>query len=792
MNTRRLLSLFTICSFVALGCNKQNGPVVPPDEAAAQPQPEPAPQPEQDTAPEPSDLETVIRSTVLVATKWGHGTGVFVDESGLVLTNYHVVASGKNEEYGIDATVTLAELGEDGSVTPGEHFSAVAYKVDEDHDLALLKVDNPDGRKFPTVHVAVGDPKPGSKVSSIGNAGVGFGWAVKQCAINAIGTMESFASVIFQEQREDPMAEEVRKQVAEQAKKQGKQIQTDCNVLPGDSGGPLVDVENNHLVGLNVAIRSATSGWATLGSVAFHIHVGEIRNFLSDTPDKPKLFVPDPWEVAGTYGRFGDTSQDGEIDTLRYEGQCGDMLRCVVTFTDIDQSSYRKTKGALPSPTDVKTDRSFDAELAVVEMGRYPRKKTASMMPVSDRMVFVDTNRKNKGFDRMLVRDGETGKTRGYKLVDGVAERDTSLDGTPLGEVSALFPKKGSKRRGPIIEAAVAEEQLEPRNPGRARAVEADARDVDGDGKLDTVRAKTRLDTRLIVDLEQKRFERSLKKIEKKLDAGKFKEGTTAEGRLDWLVRKRLRRGRLKGNFLAVIGTPARVFYDTNSDGKYDLELQGESLYAGVAVQAHTLEPDGKRTPANEHLGRRLLRPGLIESSEQAGRLQKIITEELPGYPVADLEDGASSFPMPQFDRAATAQEVPNSQRSLMAVLQSGGLSILADLDGNTFRGKSAKLTNLEAVQKGKFDAELVLHYVRGLSWAFYDRDDNGSFDLILVSDPSAPQDAGSAFELSRSGKLTRRPDLEGKPMLQEDLFKKKKIQKGFATARDRLRSVAM
>ena len=306
------------------------------------------------------------------------------------------------------------------------------------------------------------------------------------------------------------------------------------------------------------------------------------------------------------------------------------------------------------------------------------------------------------------------------------------------------------------------------------------------------MRAKTRLDTRLIVDLEQKRFERRLEKIEKKLDAGKFKEGTTAEGRLAWLVRNHLRRGRLKGNFLAEIGTPARVFYDTDSDGKYDLELQGESLYTGVAVQAHTLGPGGKRTQANQHLGRRLLRPGLIKNAEQAGRLQKIIAEELPGYPVADLEDGSSPFPMPQFDKAVTAQEVPNSQRSLIAVLQGRGLSIFADLDSNTFKGKSAKLTNLEAVQEGKFDAEFVLHYVRGLSWAFYDRDDNGTFDLILVSDPSAPQNAGSAFEVSRSGKLTRKPDLEGKPMLREELFKKKKVQKGFATARDRLRSVAM
>ena len=164
----RLLSLLTATALVPFGCNKQPAETTQPQEVAKAPEPEPEPEPEADPPPGPSDLETVIRSTVLVATKWGHGTGVFIDESGLVLTNYHVVAAGKNAEYGIDATVTLAELGDDGSVTPGEKISAVAYKVDEDRDLAVLKVDNPDGRKFPFVHVAPENPKPGSKVSETG------------------------------------------------------------------------------------------------------------------------------------------------------------------------------------------------------------------------------------------------------------------------------------------------------------------------------------------------------------------------------------------------------------------------------------------------------------------------------------------------------------------------------------------------------------------------------------------------------------------------------------------------
>ena len=138
------------------------------------------------------------RRPVLVTTRWGHGSGVVVDPKGLVVTNYHVVEAGETEDFGIEVGITTAKINPDGSADPDKRLRAHALKVDPARDLALLQIDGLEGT-LPAAPLAPADrPRAGRKVSAIGNAGVGFGWAVKHCHINAIGTLESAASAIFQ------------------------------------------------------------------------------------------------------------------------------------------------------------------------------------------------------------------------------------------------------------------------------------------------------------------------------------------------------------------------------------------------------------------------------------------------------------------------------------------------------------------------------------------------------------------------------------------------------------------
>ena len=780
---RRAVLVTTALALCASACvNKQEPTPQPPDEGKATETPPSKPLVQEKR--KPLTTEDAISATVLVATPWGHGTGVFVHEDGWVLTNHHVVASGATEDFGFQATVTTGKLREDGSVETGEQLAAVAHKVDAKRDLALLKIVDPK-KKFPVIYVSEQNPKPGNKVSAIGNAGVGFGWALKNCAINAVGDAESFASVIFQNSEQAALTEEERKRMQDEVKQavadRGKQIQTDCNILPGDSGGPLVNADTNELVGLNASIRPATSGFIALGSVAFHIHVSEIRTFMKEIPDAPAVSLPDPWEAAGMgYGRFADSDEDGEIDTLRFEGICAGMLSCFSTLVDLDQSTF-KGKKDLPNVEDVKRDKAFDAELAVVQVGRMPRDQKLRF-PVSDVIVFANTDGKGK-FDKVIVGDGETFKTRGYLLEKkGQAKRDASLDGFQLDKVATLFSdkKRLHARAESVAQALAGQGRAETGNPDQAKALEVTFRDNSGDGTLDTLETRTRLDTRIAIDLDQDLFHKQHEKVLKAVDKALEKDPAKEENRGKITERRMLRQvrqGKLHGEFLAVLAVPTRVFYDTNKDGKYDLLLEGDSLDSGIALRASTIDASGKVTPSKAHLGRRLLRPGLLGDGALAKALDSSLEKAFPGRERAALDDGKSSFPAIQTKGWLSVNEVPRSEKKAWAVVDNTGMTILADLDTNTFTGKRKSLDPSKAVKEDKFDAEFAMRWAPGLAWAWYDRDNDGKFDLILVSEPGYVWQAAVAYSIDKKGKVAEAPEHAGKSMFQPELIKNKKLR---------------
>lgn len=765
------------------GCEaKVSAGTTPPTDATPA---KPAPAPE----PEPISTKTLLESTVLVATPWGHGTGVIVDERGWVLTNYHVIASGKNEDFGYEATVTTAKMQEDGSMVVDEKLDAVVLEADPDRDLALLQIKDPK-RSFATLARSEKGPIPGSGVSAIGNAGVGFGWAIKKCSVNAVGTFENFATAVFAKQREDGRSDEelakAKEEIEEASRKNGKQVQTDCNVLPGDSGGPLVDGETGELVGLNVAIRPATAGFATLGSVAFHVHIDEVNDFLAEVPESPQANLPDPWEVAGKFGRFQDFDKDGEIDTLRFEGLCEGGMYCFSVLADLDQSSFKKRK-TLPEVAKIHESRKFDAELAAVRIARPPRDAKKGL-PVSDLLVFVNTD--NAGaYDTVIVVDGESNETRGYAIKGEPGawsvERDKNLDEFQLSNVGELYEKKRLKTLANRFVATMAGGGSDVKNPDKAKALEASFRDATGDGKLDTLMARTRMDSRVIIDLDQNQFGKVAKRVAKKAEQAAAKEDAKrdAEQIADAKLLKKLRNGKIHGEFLAVLGSPVKVFYDTDHDGAYDLLLEGDSLDRGVALGASRLDSSGRRTPAPEHLGRRLLRPGLISEPEYANRLQTVFSKTFADQPQADVEDGHSSFP--EFDpaRVVSASRIPDLGDRALSVLDRAAMSLVVDLDGKSKKkAKSKKDWELtEFVRKGGFESEFVFRTDGRLAWAYYDTNNDGKLDRVFVSLPGDPRHIGAAFTFDGKGVVTLDAAMAGKDMFQEGLFKNKAHRKAFA-----------
>lgn len=756
------IALLTLC---ACACHPGRGTTEP-----VAPKPAPSrPTPSAPAKPTPEEIQArALDATVLVTTEWSAGTGVFIDPSGFLLTNYHVVASGKNEDFGISATVTLAQRREDGSVAPGERLPAVAYAVDEKRDLALLKVDG-GTRRFASLQVAPEDPHPGSRVFALGNAGVGLGWAIKRCGINAIGTLDEQVSAIVQLQRDVPEAE--RKQLEESIRKAaadaGRQIQTDCSILPGDSGGPLVDETTGELVGLNVAIRTAFSQFVSLGSLAFHIHAVELRDFTKTLPTAPRTFLPDPWTSAGTLGQLVDFDQDGEVDTLTFAGACGENLTCQVALGDVDESSFRRAK-VLPTPNELQNSRAFDAEIAVLRSSRLPRKPTGFPMPVADILAYLDRDDDGR-FDELVVQDGESGKTRGYALGGDAPARDTTLDGVAFPDLAAQYAKPALRPGVARVIAAMTTGVTEVGNLDAVHAVTARASDSSKDGVPDTLVVDTRLDKRVLFDVDQTRFAKVLA-----LGARPAKARTVPQA----LLLRQLRTGKLHADVMVVQSSPTRVFYDTDVDGRYDLALEGASIDGGIALGAATIDAGGRLTPAPQHVGRLLLRPALIADKARAARFEAMITTAFASAPHANVRDDASSFPSPVPLAAAGLSSVGGFGNQVVSVFDRDSVVVMVDLDKDSFKGKRAKQSALEVVQAGKFDAELTLRFASGAAWAFYDADDDGRFEHIFVAGGGDPRTIVIGYKVGKHGAIERDTARDGKLMLDPSLFKDAARQK--------------
>jgi len=152
------------------------------------------------------------------------GSGVLVDASGLVVTNYHVI-EGADE-----MKVSLADKRE---------FEAKLVLKDQRSDLAVLRIK--DGReKFPSLDFANSDAlQVGDVVLAIGNP-FGVGQTVTHGIVSALArTQVGISDYQFF-------------------------IQTDAAINPGNSGGALVDL-SGQLVGINTAIFSRSGGSQGIG-----------------------------------------------------------------------------------------------------------------------------------------------------------------------------------------------------------------------------------------------------------------------------------------------------------------------------------------------------------------------------------------------------------------------------------------------------------------------------------------------------------------------------------------------
>lgn len=187
-------------------------------------------------------------------TQEGGGSGWIIDESGIIVTNAHVVNGARN------ITVTL----DDERVIPVD-ITTVA--MDPQTDLAVLKID---AGKLPAVAVGDSDElRVGDWVIAIGNS-LGFG-------VRATLGIVSQNDVAVNEELGQPL----------------RLIETDAAINPGNSGGPLVNVAGE-VIGINSAKIQAVEvegvGWAIASTDALPI----IQSLIK------MGYVVRPWLGVGT------------------------------------------------------------------------------------------------------------------------------------------------------------------------------------------------------------------------------------------------------------------------------------------------------------------------------------------------------------------------------------------------------------------------------------------------------------------------------------------------------------
>lgn len=184
----------------------------------------------------------------------GTGTGFLWDTAGHVVTNYHVVDSGRAQgRY----SVTLHSQ---------KTYDAELLGGDPNKDIAVLRLINCDEPLTPLpVLPAEEKLEVGQTTIAIGNP-FGLDHTLTTGVVSALGReVQGYGGVTIRDM-----------------------IQTDASINPGNSGGPLLD-SGGYLIGMNTMIFSKTGSSAGIG---FAVPVSAVRRVVPQVIQTGRVQVP--------------------------------------------------------------------------------------------------------------------------------------------------------------------------------------------------------------------------------------------------------------------------------------------------------------------------------------------------------------------------------------------------------------------------------------------------------------------------------------------------------------------
>ncbi|MDD4337924.1 MAG: trypsin-like peptidase domain-containing protein, partial [Firmicutes bacterium] len=183
----------------------------------------------------------------IIQEREGLGSGVIIDASGYILTNYHVIQ---------DVTEIVVVLADGrqfpGSVVGGDVYTDLAVVKVEGQDLPVAELGNSDQIMIGEPAVAIGNP-------------YGFDHTVTAGVVSALNRS------IETDQRSGLVLENL--------------IQTDAPINPGNSGGALVTTDGK-VVGINTAIIQEAQG------IGFAIPINAARDVANEIIQYGKVRRP--------------------------------------------------------------------------------------------------------------------------------------------------------------------------------------------------------------------------------------------------------------------------------------------------------------------------------------------------------------------------------------------------------------------------------------------------------------------------------------------------------------------
>lgn len=195
-------------------------------------------------------------STKTITTNWfgrrsiseGAGTGIVISEDGYILTNNHVVSDSNS--------VSIATQDE-------RIYKATVVKVDEDKDLALIKVVD-ETAKFTAVKIGDSEKvEVGENVIAVGNALGEYSNTVTKGIVSGLGRpIVTSSSDLYGKLHE---LEDL--------------IQTDAAINSGNSGGPLVN-SKGEVIGINTAVAGSAQ------NIGFSVPINHAKELVDSLNKK--------------------------------------------------------------------------------------------------------------------------------------------------------------------------------------------------------------------------------------------------------------------------------------------------------------------------------------------------------------------------------------------------------------------------------------------------------------------------------------------------------------------------